>query len=152
MSDRFKTTIVVYANQTNEANVFLLFKKAFTDQWELLEQSAMTSCEEVGAWLAEYLGVKPNQIDMERIKYIQENVGTTRILVFRLEEGVLKRVEELNPNSLWAKAVELPRLLTIKSISKEIVGLLTSIQEWRDNLMKLKHGSGNPISTLAQAA
>jgi hypothetical protein len=149
ISSKFSTSIVIYSNKSDGHNVFLLFKKPFSDpeQWEVLEQNSIHTVEEVQIWLAEYLGVNPDTIDMERVKYLQNQTKsnfpetTTRVLVFKIEENEIKKVDAINPNTLWTTHRELPYLLGQKTINQTVNNILNNIHEWRLSLDELRNNS-----------
>ncbi len=162
-SDNLKTTIVVYAHREDDKNLFLLFKQGLnqkikdnnqlTEQWEVLHEEVASSTEDAHLWLANYLGVPDYEIDLQRIKYIQEEKSAMgRVLVFKADDDILDDITALNPNSKWVSISEIPKLLSIGNITQQLSNLIANIQTWRldlNNLNQLKYdpaGAPYPVT------
>ncbi len=151
VSDHIKTSIVVYAHKLDDKNLFLLFKKNLdskvdtkansNENWQVLEETIAISTEDAQTWLANYLGVKEGEVDMQRVKYVQDgkSVEMERILVFKADETVLDKITGLNPNSKWISISEIPKLLALGRISQQLSNLIAGIQNWRVDLNKINH-------------
>lgn len=162
-SDNLKTTIVVYAHREDDKNLFLLFKqglsqkvnnKQLKEQWEVLHEEVASCTEDAHLWLANYLGVPNYEIDLQRVKYIQEEKSIMgRVLVFKADDDVLNDITALNPNSKWVSIGEIPKLLSIGHITQQLSNLIANIQTWRldlNNLNQLKYepaGAPYPVTS-----
>jgi hypothetical protein len=140
---KFTTLVAIYYNNADGQSVYLLFKKPFSgpDEWSLLEQNTLQSCDDVEDWVADYLQIEKKDMSMERVKYIQngeETDSVRRVLVFQIPEEKISAINhQLRTSTSWLNYEAFKKNTGLSRVKSDVAKILENVDSWKQNLRSL---------------